>query len=68
MFTIKQMEALYWVSTLGSFEAAADYLNMVQSTISKRIGELYPSIKGIKIEKTWDGIICETKSKGERIA
>lgn len=40
MFTIKQMEALYWVSTLGSFEAAAEFLNVVQSTISKRIGEL----------------------------
>jgi DNA-binding transcriptional LysR family regulator len=40
MFTIKQLEALYWVATLGSFEAAADYLNMAQSTISKRIGEL----------------------------
>lgn len=40
MFTIKQLEALYWVATLGSFEAAADYLNVAQSTISKRIGEL----------------------------
>jgi DNA-binding transcriptional LysR family regulator len=40
MFTIKQMEALYWVASLGSFEAAADYLNLTQSTISKRIGEL----------------------------
>ena len=40
MFTIKQLEALYWVATLGSFEAAADYLNVAQSTISKRIAEL----------------------------
>ncbi|KAA3509557.1 hypothetical protein CPJ18_06495 [Agrobacterium rosae] len=40
MFTIKQMEALYWVTTLGGFEAAASYLNVTQSTISKRIGEL----------------------------
>lgn len=40
MFTIKQLEALYWVATLGSFEAAADYLNVAQSTISKRISEL----------------------------
>lgn len=42
-------------------------LRKIEAQISKRIGELYPSIKGIKIEKTWDGIICETKSKGERI-
>jgi DNA-binding transcriptional LysR family regulator len=40
MFTLKQMEAIYWVATLGSFEAAASYLNVTQSTISKRIGEL----------------------------
>ncbi len=40
MFTIKQMEALYWVATLGSFEAAASYLNVTQSTVSKRITEL----------------------------
>jgi gamma-glutamylputrescine oxidase len=42
-------------------------LMKIQTQISKRIGELYPSIKGIRIEKTWDGIICETKSKSERI-
>ncbi len=40
MFTIKQMEALYWVATLGRFEAASLYLNLSQSTISKRIAEL----------------------------
>lgn len=40
MFTIKQLEALYWVATLGGFEAASLYLNLAQSTVSKRIGEL----------------------------
>lgn len=40
MFTIKQMEAIYWVGSLGSFEAAASYLNLAQSTVSKRVGEL----------------------------
>lgn len=40
MFTIKQMEALYWVGTLGGFEQASLYLNLAQSTVSKRIGEL----------------------------
>lgn len=40
MFTVKQMEAIYWVATLGSFEAAASYLNVTQSTVSKRISEL----------------------------
>lgn len=40
MFTIKQLEALYWSDELGSFQAAADYLHVTQSTISKRIAEL----------------------------
>ncbi len=42
-------------------------LKKIEAQISKRLGELYPAIKGIRIEKTWDGIICETKSKSERI-
>lgn len=40
MFTIKQLEALYWSDQLGSFQAAAKYLHVTQSTISKRISEL----------------------------
>jgi DNA-binding transcriptional LysR family regulator len=40
MVTFKQLEALYWISQLGSFEAAALKLNMSQSAISKRIAEL----------------------------
>lgn len=40
MLTLKQVEAVYWVSTLGSFNAAADRLNATQSTISKRILDL----------------------------
>lgn len=40
MITVKQMQAFYWVGQLGSFSAAADKLNIAQSTISKRIQEL----------------------------
>lgn len=40
MITLKQIEALYWISELGSFEAAAAQLNTTQSAISKRIQEL----------------------------
>lgn len=40
MITFKQMEALYWIVQLGSFEAAASKLHMSQSAISKRIHEL----------------------------
>ena len=40
MLTFKQMEALYWIVQLGSFEAAANRLNTTQSAVSKRIQEL----------------------------
>lgn len=40
MITFKQIEALYWISELGSFSAAADKLNTTQSAISKRVSEL----------------------------
>ncbi|WP_322063272.1 LysR family transcriptional regulator [Paraburkholderia sp. J63] len=40
MLTFKQVEALFWIVELGSFEAAANKLNASQSAISKRIQEL----------------------------
>ncbi|WP_321903259.1 LysR family transcriptional regulator [Burkholderia cenocepacia] len=40
MLTFKQMEALYWIVQLGSFDAAAVRLNTTQSAVSKRIQEL----------------------------
>ena len=43
MITFKQMDALIWIVKLGSFEAAAEKLNMTQSAISKRIHELEDS-------------------------
>lgn len=38
--TLKQLEALYWSASLGTFAAAADRLAMTQSALSKRILEL----------------------------
>jgi DNA-binding transcriptional LysR family regulator len=43
MLTFKQMEALYWIVQLGTFEEAASKLNASQSAISKRIRELESS-------------------------
>ncbi|BCH55674.1 LysR family transcriptional regulator [Agrobacterium vitis] len=40
MITLRQLEALYWISHLGTFERAATRLNTTQSAISKRIQEL----------------------------
>lgn len=38
--TLKQLEAFYCASTLASFSLAASRLNLTQSSLSKRIGEL----------------------------
>ncbi|SDT04323.1 transcriptional regulator, LysR family [Pseudomonas asplenii] len=40
MITFKQLEAIYWIVELGSFESASTKLNMSQSAISKRIQEM----------------------------
>jgi DNA-binding transcriptional LysR family regulator len=40
LITLKQMEALHWISELGTFERAAAKLHTTQSAISKRIQEL----------------------------
>ncbi|MCF2903920.1 LysR family transcriptional regulator [Octadecabacter sp. CECT 8868] len=38
--TLKQLEALFWISELGTFERAASHLYTTQSAISKRVQEL----------------------------
>ena len=40
MLSFKQLEAIFWVSQLGTFAAAADKLHASESTISKRLSEL----------------------------
>lgn len=40
MITLKQLEAIYWIVELGSFESASLKLNMSQSAISKRVQEM----------------------------
>jgi DNA-binding transcriptional LysR family regulator len=40
MMTFKQLEAVYWIATLGSFSAAAQRLHTTQSALSKRVQEL----------------------------
>lgn len=45
--TLKQLEALYWIAELGTFERAAARLYTTQSAISKRVQELE---RGSRIE------------------
>lgn len=61
MFTIKQLEALYWVGTLGSFESAASYLNLAQSTVSKRIAELEQSFTVPLFDRTGRNSVLTAK-------
>ena len=42
--TLKQLEAFYWATTLGTFSAAAGRLHVTQSSLSKRIAELEANI------------------------
>lgn len=58
MITFKQIDALYWIAELGSFEAAANKLNMSQSAISKRIQEL---------EETFDVEVFDRSKRNARL-
>jgi DNA-binding transcriptional LysR family regulator len=39
MFTLKQVEAFFWVARLGTLQRAADKLNITQSAVTKRLQE-----------------------------
>ncbi|CAM2162963.1 MULTISPECIES: LysR family transcriptional regulator [Burkholderia] len=58
MLTFKQMEALYWIVQLGSFEAAATRLNTTQSAISKRVQEL---------ERAFDMAVFDRANRSARL-
>lgn len=65
MITIKQIEAFYWASVLGSFEAAAGKLNTAQSTISKRVQELEYQSKVILFDRSKRS--CRLTMKGQEL-
>ena len=56
MVTIKQMEAVYWLHHLGSFQAVSDKLHATQSTISKRIQEFESNFATPIFERTHKGV------------
>ncbi|WP_448647493.1 LysR family transcriptional regulator [Pseudomonas mohnii] len=49
--TLKQLEAFYWATVLGSFARAAARLHVSQSTLSKRIGELEQDLGQILFDR-----------------
>lgn len=50
--TLKHLEALYWVSRLGSFTAAAERLHSTQSAISMRIRDLEETLAQELFDRT----------------
>jgi DNA-binding transcriptional LysR family regulator len=52
MVTLKQLEAIYWIAKLGSFEKAAQKLSTTQSAVSKRIQELEDSFQQPLFDRT----------------
>lgn len=48
MFSLKQLQAIYWISKLGTYSAAAKKLHISESTISKRINEI-ESLVGVDL-------------------
>ena len=51
-FTLKQVEAFYWIAETGSLIDAAQRLNLAQSTVSKRILELEQSLGTVLLDRT----------------
>jgi len=63
--TLKELEAIYWAGTLGSFALAAERLSMTQSSLSKRVLE----IEGELGEQLFDrsGPRARITGAGERV-
>ncbi|PNG46024.1 HTH-type transcriptional regulator GltR (plasmid) [Variovorax sp. WDL1] len=52
LMTLKHLEALYWISRLASFTAAAEHLHSTQSAISMRIRDLESALGQELIDRT----------------
>jgi DNA-binding transcriptional LysR family regulator len=65
-FNIRQLEALYWAGSLGSFQAAANRLHTTQSAISKRIAELETALGKQLFDRTRRN--AQLTPAGERVS
>jgi DNA-binding transcriptional LysR family regulator len=65
MITLRQLEALYWIVQLGTFERAAAKLNTTQSAISKRIKELEAACQITVFDRDRRG--AKLTEKGEHV-
>src|SRR3569833_734941 len=65
MITLRQLEPLYWIVQLGTFERAAVKLNTTQSAISKRIQELEAACRITLFDRDRRG--ARLTEKGEHV-
>lgn len=65
MISLKQIEALVWAAKMGTFEKAANRLNVTQSTVSKRINELEQTVGVTLFDR--DGHSNRLTAEGERL-
>lgn len=63
--TLKQLEALFWIVQLGTFERAALKLNTTQSAISKRIQELESAVRFAIFDRSQRG--ARLTERGEHL-
>lgn len=61
--TLKQLETIYWIAHLGTFERAALKLNTTQSAVSKRIQELELAVGADLFDRSLRG--ARLTEKGE---
>lgn len=61
--TLKQLETIYWIANLGTFERAALKLNTTQSAVSKRIQELEMAVGAELFDRSQRG--ARLTEKGE---
>lgn len=61
--TLKQLETIYWIANLGTFERAAIKLNTTQSAVSKRIQELEVAVGAPLFDRSLRG--ARLTEKGE---
>jgi DNA-binding transcriptional LysR family regulator len=65
MIDLRNIETFFWVSTLGSFRAAAEKLNTTQPTISQRIALLESDLSVRLFERGARGV--ELTAKGQEL-
>lgn len=63
MLTLKQIEALYWIARLGSFDAAAQRLHTSQAAISKRVHELESAFETPLLDRAHRGARLTVKGE-----